>query len=142
MSTRQRLENIIIGTLLDNNNHYEDVRGYVTEDMFRDTTCRRIFGLITEMRNDGAGLTDPYSIYQRYGMQVADIIPQMCQLCTDYSFDFMKLRYNEERYLDSLLFCCTYRTTNVEFIDYVTKFVNIVIEDEKRGNEHTTGSAA
>lgn len=142
MSKRQRLEKIIIGTLLDIRDHYDDVRGYVTEDMFSDSTCRRIYGLIVQMRNEGAEHTDPNSIFKRYGEAVADIIPQMVQLCSEYSFEWMKVRYNEKQFIGSLYFCTACQVTDIEFIDYVKHFINLVIEDEKRNNRTAADFAA
>lgn len=142
MNTRQHLEKIIIGTLLDITHHYDDVRGYITEDMFSDSTCKRIFGLITQMRAEGAELTDPSSIYQRYGESVVDIIPTMCQLCSDYSFEYMKLRFNEDAFIANELLGTSYPKTNVRFTDYVKNFINLVMEDEKRKHDDTTGAAA
>lgn len=142
MTTRQRLERIIIGTLLDNNSHYDDVRGYITEKDFSDDTCRRLFGLIVQMRDDGAEVTDPNSIFKRYGESVTDMMPVMCQICTEYSFEYMKMRYNERQFMDSQLLCCSYSVANVEFIDYVKRFINIVMKDEKRKYAESTGVAA
>lgn len=142
MTKRQRLEYIIIGTLLDIENHYDDVRGYVTEEMFSDSTCRRIYGLIVQMRDEGETLTDPNGIFQRYGESVMDIIPMMCQLCTDYSFEYMKVRYNEDRFIANEVFSTNLPVTNVEFIDYVKEFINLVLEDEKRKHTTATGDAA
>ena len=143
MTKRQRLEKIIIGTLLDISNHYEDVRGYITEDMFSDSTCRRIYGMIVQMRNEGFALTDPNSIFQRYGEQVTDILTTMCELCTNYSFEYMKIRFNEEAFLCNHLLGTNYPTTNVEFSVYVKEFINLVLEDEKkRESESATDFAA
>lgn len=142
MNKRQRLEKIIIGTLLDITDHYDDVRGYITEEMFSDSTCRRIYGLITQMRYEGVGLTDPNSIFKRYGEGVMDIVPIMCELCTDYSFEYMKVRYNEDRFIENEFLGTNHPVTNVEFIDYVREFINLVMEDEKRKHSTSTGNAA
>jgi len=132
MSTRQRVENIIIGTLLDLGDHYDDCRGYVTEDMFRDETNRRIYGLITKMKDEGYKHTDPASIFERFGEAVLDIVARMCELCNEFSFECRKIRYNEKISIYNSLNGTNYPIANVEFIDYIRSFINSQIEDEKR----------
>ena len=131
MSTRQRVENIIIGTLLDLCDHYDDCRGYITEDMFMDETNRRIYGLITKMKDEGYKHTDPASIFDRYGEAVLDIVARMCELCNDYSFECRKIRHNERIWLYNDMNGTNYPIANVEFMDYIKSFINIQIEDEK-----------
>ena len=131
MSTRQRIENIIIGTLLDLCDHYDDCRGYITEDMFRDETNRRIYGLITKMKDEGYKHTDPASIFDRYGEAVLDIVARMCELCNDYSFECRKIRHNERIWLYNDMNGTNYPIANVEFMDYIKSFINIQIENEK-----------
>ena len=132
MSTRQRIENIIIGTLLDLGDHYDDCRGYITDDMFRDETNRRIYGMIVKMKSEGCKHTDPCSIFDRFGEDVADIVARMCELCSEFSFECRKIRYNETVFISNSLKGTEYPVTNIEFIDYVRRFINIQIEDEKR----------
>lgn len=144
MTTRQRLENIIIGTLLDIENHWDDVNGYVTEEMFSDDTNRQIFRLIVQMRNEGHRQTDPSSIFDRFGEQVVGMVSRMCELCNDFSFEAMKVRYNELRYVYDLRYGTDHPATNIEFVEYVKHFINCVIEDEKKRNqyEHAADAAA
>lgn len=142
MTKKQRLEKIIIGTLLDNNNHYEACRCCVIQDMFSNPTLARIYGLIVQMRNEGAKLTDPYSIYERYGEQVADIVGEMCSLCQEYSFEFMKLRYNECKWFEHLIYCVPQVVTSVSFEYYVSEFLKEVMKDEKRRSVAAESPAA
>lgn len=137
MNRRQQLENIIVGTLLESNeerNYFDDCRCVVTEDMFSDDTNRRIYVLISDMNGRGKVDTDPCSIFTEYGEAVIDIASRMCELCTEYSFIHKKFMYNEWQYLDSCLFGREYKPTDIQFEDYVSKFVLMVLEDEQKGN--------
>lgn len=134
MSRRQQLENIIIGTLLESNderNYFEDCRAVISQDMLTDEINKRLYGIIWEMNACGNPCTDPCSIFKEYGEKVADILPQMLALCTDWSFIHKKTQYNETQYLNSLLYGVKYERTNVQFIDYVKQFIQIVFKDEK-----------
>lgn len=131
MTKRQRLEKIIIGTLLDYNSHYEVCRCSVTKDMFSDKVLERIYTLIQQMHNDGFEFTDPYSIYERYGDEVADIVGEMCALCQEYSFEIMKVRHNERLWLAHHIYGTAQVHVDVSFEFYVSEFVKEVFKDEK-----------
>ena len=131
MTKRQRLEKIIIGTLLDFNNHYDVCRSSVTKDMFIDKVLERIYTLIQQMHSEGAEQTDPCSIFERYGDEVADIAAEMCELCQEYSFEIMKVRHNERLWLAKQIFGVDNMQVDVSFEFYVSEFVKEVFKDEK-----------
>ena len=126
MERRQKLENIIIGTLLESTcryNYFDDVKCLISEYMFRDEVNRRIFGLIREMNANGKIDTTPADIFAEYGAKVFDIVTQIVDLCTDYSFIHLNMRYRETCFLSG---CQTRR--NVTFNDYVNQFVMMSYE--------------
>lgn len=126
MERRQKLENIIIGTLLESTwryNYFDDVKCLISEYMFRDEVNRRIFGLIREMNANGKIDTTPADIFAEYSAKVLDIVTQIVDLCTDYSFIHLNMRYRETCFLSG---CQTKR--NVTFNDYVNQFVMMSYE--------------
>ena len=131
MTQRQRLENIIIGTMLDIADHYDECKSCITADMFLDDRNRRIYEMVTEMRSEGTGQTDPHGIFQRYGENALDLLPYMCEVCTEFSFEWKKTRFNEDVYLKNIIYGENSQPTGVEFTDYVNQFLNIVLKDEK-----------
>lgn len=146
MTRREKLEKIIIGTLLESNevrNYFDDCR-CISQDMFQDDLNRRIFGLIADMNRRGKIETTPCDILQEYGEAVVDIAADMCDLCTDYSFIHLKMDYNERHYLASCAFGVEYTKTDVQFEDYVKQFINVVYDkDEQRaGGDRTENAAA
>ena len=137
MSRRQQLENIIIGTLLESNderNYFDDCKCLVSQDMFLNEVNRRIYGLVWEMNAKGMACTDPLSIFNEYGEKVVDICADMIEVCTNYSFIHLKTEYNERRFISSCISGTDYVRTNVQFIDYVKQFVNLVYKDEEKGS--------
>lgn len=137
MSRRQQLENIIIGTLLESNderNYFDDCKCLVSQDMFLKEVNRRIYGLVWEMNAKGMACTDPLSIFNEYGEKVMDICADMMEVCTHYSFIHLKTEYNERRFIRSCIAGTDYVRTNVQFIDYVKQFVNLVYKDEEKGS--------
>lgn len=133
MNRRQHIENIIVGTLLDSTedrNYWSDCRSCVCAEMFADKVNARMFGLIADM-NGGGKVPSPYGILVEYGQAVIDIVEEMCERCTEYSFDIMRTRYNEERYLLLLSQGVDYGYTNVQFSDYVNQFITMAYEGIK-----------
>lgn len=129
MNRRQQLENIIIGTLLESNterNFFEDCRCIVTQDMFSDEKNRRIYGLVSKMNGNGKVCTDPCSIFIEYGAAILDIVADMTELCTEWSFIHLKTLYNETCFIKSCTDGIRYERTCVEFVDYVKQFVSNV----------------
>lgn len=135
MNQRQKLENIIIGTLLDIADHYDECKSCITSDMFLDDRNRRIYEMVTEMRGEGLDHTDPHSICKRYGEKVTDLIPYMCNVCADFSFEWQKVRYNERVFLANIISGGCLQPTGVEFGDYVNQFLKIVLKDEKTAED-------
>ena len=126
MERKQKLEKIIIGTLLESTwryNYFDDVKCLISADMFSDDVNRRIYGLISEMNAKGKKETTPADIFEEYGSEVLDIVPAMCDLCVDYSFIHLKTRYREMRFLNG---CKTVQ--DVTFNDYVNQFVMMSYE--------------
>lgn len=120
MDRRQKIENIIIGTLLESKgdyNYFDDCRS-LTPDMFLDEVNKRIFTLIVEMNMQGKVKTTPCDIFEEYGEKVMDIVPRMCELVTDFSFIHLKVEYNERQYLHNSI-----GLTDVSFTDYVNRFM-------------------
>lgn len=134
MTRREQLENIIIGTLLDGNarhDYYADCKSVITSSMFKDENNRRIFELIVDMREKGNTETDPCSILSTYGEAVMDLSIPMAERCAKYSFLWLKTDYNEKRYIASLITGEDYEFTDVEFVDYINQFINLVSNGEK-----------
>lgn len=120
MDRRQRIENIIIGTLLESKgetNYYDECR-VLNADMFMDEVNRRVFLLVAEMNKNGKVCTTPCDIFDEYGEKVADIVPRMCELVIDFSFIHLKAEYNERQYLYGNV-----GPTDVNFTDYVNRFM-------------------
>ena len=138
MGRRQELEKIIIGTLLDcteDENYFVDCRCCVTEEMMTDEVNRRIFHLISEMNEKGKTMTDPLGIFNEYGQQVADLVPVMCELVTDYSFKYKKAMLNEGAWLRSEYMGADFNPSCVEFSDYVNGFIKYVFHEEGKGDK-------
>ena len=128
MSRREQLENIIIGTLMESNsqrNYFDECKAIIPE-MFSDPTNRKLFTIISDMNAAGRTDTDPCSIFKEYDFMVADILPRMLELCTDYSFIHLKMEYNERRYIDSCITGNDYRGTTVQFVDYIKQFLSLI----------------
>ena len=137
MTRQQFLENIIIGTLLESNwrkNYFDDCRCVLTADMFSNETNRRIFDIVSEMNKNGKTETDPCTICQEYGDKVLDILPQMLDLVTDYSFIHLKMQFNERKFLNSCVSGKDYERTDVQFNDYVRQFITNIYCNEKNRN--------
>ena len=134
MSRRDYLEKIIIGTLLESDEYkiyFDDCRCVISPEMFRDDVCRRIYGYIVAMNKEGKTDTRPSSILEVYGDDVVDIVADMVELCTDYSFIHLKTEYNEKRYLAHAATGIIYGRTDVQFSDYVTQFIKLSYESER-----------
>jgi len=144
MTRREKLEKIIIGTLLESNemrNYFDDCR-CLSSDMFLDDTNRRIFGYVREMNLKGKVCTDPCSILDEYGEAVVDIAADMCDVCTDYSFIHLKMEYNERHFLASLEYGTEQLRTDVKFEDYVKSFIKLVYDEDKKRTDGAKNAAA
>lgn len=134
MTTLQRLEKIIAGTLLESGfrvNYFDECRCCITADMFTDKVCRRVFSIVSDMNSEGLTETDPKSIFEKYGAEVLDILPDMLDLVVDYSFVKLKMEHNEKIFrvasANGTIPMYSYKT----FMDYVSAFLKLY-EDEKR----------
>ena len=120
MDRRQKIENIIVGTLLESKgieNYFDDCRNLIP-DMFMDEANSRIFMLVSEMNRNGKVKTTPCDLFEEYGEKVADIVPRMCELVNDFSFIHLKAEYNERQYWQQSI-----GPTDVSFTDYVNRFM-------------------
>ena len=143
MSRKVKLERIIIGSLLESvegRNFFDDCC-LISQDMFSDGLCHRLFGYIRDMNRKGIHDTRPSSVFTEYGAEVVDIVADMVGLCNDYSFIHLKTHYNERNYLAGVITGKDFGRTEVEFIDYVKQFVLTAYEG-KQGNIGAEGAAA
>lgn len=132
MTTRQRLEHIIIGTLLDTSGQkYHDECMILSPDMFSDENDRRIYGYIMEMKDQGKQ-SDINTIFAEYGEQVMDILPYMVELVADYPFDIIKLRMNKSVWLFNYENGTNFDYFIDTFADYLNVFFKLVYEHEER----------
>lgn len=145
MTRREKLENIIIGTLLESTgemNYFDVCRCSITADMFTDDLNRRIYTIVSEMNSKGEVDTRPSVIFDRYGVDVIDLLPQMVDMVTDFSFIHLKMDYNEKRYLASLTTGMEPQYTDVTFADYVEALVKIHYNEERKDTAVRTAAAA
>lgn len=132
---RERLENIIIGTLLEStvdDNYYMDCRCCVTEDMFMDATNRRIYHYVAEMQAGGKSATRPSDIFAEYGAEVVDILADMMDKVGNYSFMYLKWLINEGSYLYQMNTGVRAKCTDVRFSEYVDAFVKMYFYEKTR----------
>lgn len=145
MTRREKIENIIIGTLLestDEENYFDDCRSSLTEDMFLDETNRRIFSLVAEMNAKGKHRTDPCSIFEEYGEKVLDLCPVMADKMVEYSFIHLKTQYNEGQYIMEQSYGIEARYTNVQFVDYVRQLIILDSMNYEERNRSARGESA
>lgn len=145
MTRREKIENIIIGTLLDStdeDNFFEDCRSCVTEDMFKDEANRRIYALIADMNAKGKHITSPYDIVEEYGEEVLDLCQAMSDKVTEYSFIHLKTQYNEGQYLREQSYGIEARYTNVQFVDYVRQLIILDSMNYEERNRSARGESA
>lgn len=127
MGRKVELENIIIGTLLDDvgDEYYiDECRSCITKDMFSDQVNKRIYDLVMEQYAKGEDTT-PLGLYQAYGQSVVDIIPDILEKVTDYSFTHKKSFYNKRQWLAAEIFDIIPQFTDIQFSDYVNAFVQM-----------------
>lgn len=133
MNRRQKMENIIIGTLLESqadNNYFTECR-MLTPDMFLDKTNREIFGYVSEMNSKGLYETTPFDIFMEYQARVAGMVARMCELVADFSFIKLKAEFNEKCFLADAIFQLKAQPTEVRFEEYVNRFIKMVFNYEK-----------
>lgn len=134
MSTRERLENIIIGTLLDvcGYKYVNECMSCLTDEMFKDATNRRIWKYIKVMVAQGELQTTPYDIFVEFGADVLDIASDMADKSIEYSFDILKTKHNETIWLNNEIYGLNMSYSRNTFQDYLGIFMNLVFEDEER----------
>ena len=145
MTRREKLENIIIGTLLESTedtNYFDACKCIITADMFTNDMNRRIFTIISEMNAKGERDTRPSAIFDRYGVEVMELLSQMVDMVTDFSFIHLKMDYNERRYLASLTTGIEPEYTDVTFADYVEALVKIHYYEEGKDTAVRAAAAA
>lgn len=142
MSTKERLERIILGTLLDTSGQqYHDECMILSEDMFCRDTDRRIYGYIYKMLVQGKP-TDVNSIFEEQGEKVLDILPYMVELSMDYAFDILKVKKNDEIWTANFITGEDTPYLLETFNDYVNIFIKLVYKDEKRKREYDVAAVA
>lgn len=126
MSRREKIENIIIGTLLcssERENYYNDCRSCIVEEMFMNEENRRIYHLIAQMNAQGKQNTDPFDILNEYGEAVHELFMVMVDRAVEFSFPWMRCMFNEEKYMAWVSSGTEPTYTDVDFIDYVKEFI-------------------
>lgn len=136
MSTKERLERIILGTLLDTSGQqYHDECMILSEDMFCNDTDRRIYGYIYQMLAKGKP-TDVNSIFEELGEKVLDTLPYMLELSMDYAFDILKVKKNDEIWKANFIYGTDIPYQLETFNDYINIFIKLVYKDEERKREY------
>ena len=141
---RQELENIIIGTLLcstEDDNFFRSCRSSVNERMFSDEVNRRLYIIVSEMYESGRRDINPLTIMETYGEKAEDIMVRMVELSTDFDFMHMKTMYNERQYLIFAGYGIEPKYTNVQFTDYINRFISLVFND-KQGERNSDNKDA
>lgn len=128
MTRRQEIENIIIGTILNNycgEDYFSDCKSCITANMFSDERNRMIYNKAIEMRNAGHLNITPFDVV-KYDTAMFELAPYMCELSVYWYFLSKKVDYNERQWLWSLSHDYKPRYTEVTFSDYVNRFIQIV----------------
>ena len=146
MDRRQEIERIIIGTIL---NSFEDksylmsCRSCITSEMFKDERHRVIYENAVKMSSLGMKTITPADMIE-YDPELITMAAYLCELATDCHFDMKKYEYNRV-----IWYTATNnrpRYTNVTFDDYVTRFIQLVFNDEQQegspGNWRSREAAA
>lgn len=126
MDRRQQIENIIIGTLLNDTEDfdwYSECKSCISPSMFQEARNMRIYTTIAQMKSRGLESTTPADIME-YDKGMADLAGYMFDIAIDNHFYTKKARYNSNLY-----YTCPERHPNytqVTFTDYVNRFVKLV----------------
>ena len=142
MSKRERLERIILGTLLDvSGQKYHDECMILSLDMFCDGCNSRIYGYISELLAKDKP-TDVNSVFVEYGEKVIDLVLYMVELSVNYAFDIIKVRENELIRLNNLAYGTGFKYHLETFKDYLDIFIKMVYKDEERKRDYAVSGAA
>lgn len=128
MTRRQEIENIIIGTILNNysgEDYMNDCKCCITADMFADKRNEKIYAKVFEMQKSGYNDITPYDIVA-YNEEMIEYASYMCELASDWHFLYKKVLYNERQWLRSLSSDYNSKYTYVQFTDYINKFIQLV----------------
>lgn len=141
MSKRERLEKIILGTLLDvSGQKYHDECMMLSQDMFCDGSNSRIYGYISELLGKDKP-TDVNSVFVEYGEKVIDLVPYMVELSMNYAFDIIKVRKNELIWRANLVYGTDFNYHLETFKDYLDIFIKLVYKDEERKRDYAVSGA-
>ena len=129
MDKRERLERIILGTLLRDSDleHYPSCKYCITEEMFDSDIHKDIYALITNAAKFG-GKSSLYDLFVLYPDKVSDLCPYIANLTIFEDFEVKKMNYNEEQWLKSLTDGVTPNYSSVVFDDYVSEFIKCVFK--------------
>lgn len=132
MSRREQIENIVIGTLLNDNaedNFFVSCKYCITPDMFKNPQNRALFCVIRDFRakDDKQPTLEKLSEYtQNFG----GLTQRMIDLSIDWHFLIKKIHYNNAQlyayWFEGKRPCLTY----VSFEDYVSRLVELSIKNE------------
>lgn len=136
MTRKQEIENIIIGTLLNTfeTDWFADCSYCIMADMFVDKRNAGIYSAIVEYRKDGDKSITPYHLC-KFDNVLLSLAGYMTELSVDYYFLAKKVFYNESVWVSRQIEGKRYRYTDVTFMDYVTKFLEMVISERKCQNK-------
>lgn len=136
MTRRQEIENIIIGTLLNtfDTDWFADCSYCITADMFTDNRNAKIYSAICEYRKTCDTSITPYHLC-KFDKNLLPLAGYIIDLATNFYFLVKKVEYNEAVWCCRLIDGKRYRYTEVKFLDYVCKFIEMVIEECKTQNK-------
>lgn len=145
MHRRLEIENIIIGTIVttyEGRDYFRHCRYCITPDMFSDEVNRRLYIIVSEMYESGRRDINPLTIMETYGDKAEDIMVRMVELSTDFDFMHMKTMYNERQYLIFAGYGIEPKYTNVQFTDYINRFISLVFNDKQKGERDSDNKDA
>ena len=120
MTRRQRIEQIIIGSLLtDFDTYQQDAIGIITPDMFDDEAYQRAFALMEE-QHGGGQTPDLLTVCTR----MMDDAYHLVEASIDGDFNTLKASYNIIQRVTG-----QGKLTNVTFEEYITKFMELYEQD-------------
>jgi len=145
MHRRLEIENIIIGTIVttyEGRDYFQHCRYCLTPDMFSVEVNRRLYIIVSEMYESGCRDINPLTIMETYGDKAEDIMVRMVELNTDFDFMHMKTMYNERQYLIFAGYGIEPKYTNVQFTDYINRFISLVFNDKQEGKRDSDNKDA
>ena len=124
MDRKKELENIIIGSLVnDFDEYYPSCRCSITPEMFSDDFLGKIYSIMSKMEKAGVEV-NLCTLWQYPESTLnGDQLSDLCGLVVDYDFNHKKYMYNRSVELFGKSKRPKY--THVTFDDYVNKFVQM-----------------